>query len=129
MEIDRELNYLIVLSIYLSQKYELCQRSAEITDITKLTIQFLQLLGEGFNITFHENILKGKANIEVKKRGKADESKYNRITYDELGDVDKDESSYSDTTIYNENTISIGTSYEEEEKERIKKKRRRKKRL
>ena len=114
--LDRELNYLIVLSIYLSQKYELCQRSAEITDITKLTIQFLQLLGEGFNITFHENILKGKVNIESKKRGKTDESKYNRITYDELGDVDKDESSYSDTTIYNENTMIAEPNNELNEK-------------
>ena len=52
--LNRELNYQIVLCIYLSHKYELCERCAEITDMTKLTIQFLQLLGEGFNTNFHE---------------------------------------------------------------------------
>ena len=40
-----------------ARKYELSQICSEITDITKLTIQFLQLLGEGFNILFHNNIL------------------------------------------------------------------------
>ena len=56
--INRELNYYIVQYIDSSKKYELCQICSEITDITKLTIQFLQLLGEGFNTDFHENILK-----------------------------------------------------------------------
>ena len=56
--LNRELNYYIVQYIDSSKKYELCSICAEITDITKLTIQFLQLLGEGFNTDFHENILK-----------------------------------------------------------------------
>jgi len=56
--LNRELNYYIVQYIDSSKKYELCPICAEITDITKLTIQFLQLLGEGFNTDFHENILK-----------------------------------------------------------------------
>ena len=56
--LNRELNYYIVQYIDSSKKYELCPICAEITDITKLTIQFLQLLGEGFNTDFHENVLK-----------------------------------------------------------------------
>ena len=56
--LNRELNYYIVKYIESSKKYELCSICAEITDISKLTIQFLQLLGEGFNTDFHENILK-----------------------------------------------------------------------
>ena len=55
--IHRELNYYIVKYINSSKKYELCKICSDITDITKLTIQFLQLLGEGFNTDFHENIL------------------------------------------------------------------------
>ena len=66
--INRELNYHIVQSISSSKKYELFDKSIKITDITKLTIQFLQLLGEGFNIDFHDNILKGI--IKVKKGAK-----------------------------------------------------------
>ena len=56
--INRELNYYIVQYIDSSKKYELCQICSEITDLTNLTIQFLQLLGEGFNTDFYENILK-----------------------------------------------------------------------
>ena len=56
--INRELNYFIVKYIDSAKKHELCKICSEITDITKLTIQFLQLLGEGFNTNFHENILK-----------------------------------------------------------------------
>ena len=65
--LNRELNNYIVQCIDLSTKYEMCSRCAEITDITKLTIQFLQLLGEGFNIEFHGNILKGEVKPEKKK--------------------------------------------------------------
>ena len=56
--INRELNYYIVKYIDSAKRHELCRLCVEITDITKLTIQFLQLLGEGFNTNFHENILK-----------------------------------------------------------------------
>ena len=54
--INGELNYYIMQYITSAKKYELSQICSEITDITKLTIQFLQLLGEGFNILFHNNI-------------------------------------------------------------------------
>ena len=55
--LNGELNYYIIQYISSSKKYELCQICSEITDITKLIIQFFQLLGEGFNTSFHENIL------------------------------------------------------------------------
>ena len=66
--LNRELNYHIVQCINSSKKYELFNGCIKITDITKLTIQFLQLLGEGFNIEFHDNILKGI--IKIKKENK-----------------------------------------------------------
>ena len=66
--LNRELNYNIVQCIDLATKYEMCARCVEITDITKLTIQFLQLLGEGFNTEFHPNILKGEVKQEKKKK-------------------------------------------------------------
>ena len=80
--LNRELNYYIVQCIDLSQKYELCSRCAEITNITKLTIQFLQLLGEGFNIKFHENILKGITKEHTKKKVKAESNKNFTLIYD-----------------------------------------------
>ena len=66
--LNRELNYHIVQCINASKKYELFYGCTKITDITKLTIQFLQLLGEGFNITFHDNIIRGI--VKVKKGNK-----------------------------------------------------------
>ena len=63
--LNRELNYHIVQCINSAKKYELFFGCFKIIDITKLTIQFIQLLGEGFNIDFHDNILKGI--IKVKK--------------------------------------------------------------
>ena len=89
--LNRELSYYIVQCIELSQKYELCSRCAEITDMTKLTIQFLQLLGEGFNTQFHENILKGIVKEQEKKKLKNENNKYNTIT-EEISE-NEDESS------------------------------------
>ena len=65
--LNRELNNHIVQCINSSKKYNLCTGCSRITDITKITIQFLQLLGEGLNITFHENILKGISKVKEKK--------------------------------------------------------------
>ena len=108
--LNRELNYLIVLSIYLSHKYEYCQRCAEITDITKLTIQFLQLLGEGFNLTFHENILQGVIKSHDKKKGKLEGNKYNTVTYEEINNLEEDENSKSSSSLFDENDILLETN-------------------
>jgi len=104
--LNRELNYNIVLCIYLSYKYELCQRCAEITDITKLLIQFLQLLGEGFNLKFHQNILKGRIKINDKRKGRDKANKYNSATYEKLNKGNNDEISNSSTSIYEENSFN-----------------------
>ena len=55
--LNSELNYYILQYISSSKKYELSKICSQITYVTKLIIQFFQLLGEGFNISFHENIL------------------------------------------------------------------------
>ena len=63
--INRELNYYIIQYIISAKKYELSHTCSEITDITKLTIQFFQLMSEGFNTSFHSNILE---DIHKKRR-------------------------------------------------------------
>ena len=79
--LNRELNNHIVQCINSSKKYNLCVGCARITDITKITIQFLQLLGEGFNTNFHENILQGivKKKKVVKAIKENDENEENKI--------------------------------------------------
>ena len=69
---NRSLNINIVLTIDCSKNFTLIQRTKELTDITKITIQFLQLLGEGFNTDYHENIMTNK--VINKKKKKEDES-------------------------------------------------------
>ena len=107
--LNRELNYHIVQCIDLSQKYELCVRCAEITDITKLTIQFLQLLGEGFNTQFHENILKGIVKEPEKSKIKNDNTKNNTIenedTYDNEEESSSNESLLDGNKIISNNNI------------------------
>ena len=77
--LNRELNYHIVQSINSAKKYELFFGIIKITEITKLTIQFIQLLGEGFNLDFHDNILRGiiKAKKGVKRKAVKKEKKKN----------------------------------------------------
>ena len=94
--LNRELNNHIVQCINSSKKYNLCVGCSRITDITKITIQFLQLLGEGFNTNFHENILKGivkKKKEDIKKKRKKsvegnDETKKNLV--DDSSEDDND---------------------------------------
>ena len=97
--LNRELNYYIVQSIDLSQKYELCSRCAEITDITKLTIQFLQLLGEGFNTQFHLNILKGEVKKQEKVKLKNETNKNIFIGYDDDFYEKEEESSSNESSL------------------------------
>ena len=117
--LNRELNYDIVQSIDLSQKYELCSRCAEVTDITKLTIKFLQLLGEGFNTQFHDNILRGIVKKQGKKKVKAKTKNYTAFTNEAFENEKEDESSDSD---FDENNFLIENKLPELKKSILKKK-------
>ena len=90
--LNRELNNHIVQFINSSKKYNLCYGCAKITDITKITIQFLQLLAEGFNTNFHENILKGISKtkkVKTKKRIKKEGENNNEGNNEENNDEDE----------------------------------------
>ena len=102
--LNRELNYHLIQCINSSKKYDLFFGCVKITDITKLTIQFIQLLGEGFNIDFHDNIFKGiikkkkviKKAYEKKEENK-DKDKNNNINNKEL--VNENEESESEEEV------------------------------
>ena len=98
--LNRELNYHIVQSINSAKKYELFFGCVKITDITKLTIQFLQLLGEGFNIDFHDTIFKGIVRKKINKKiiNKKEENKNNK----EKEEIEKEyEESESESDSFN----------------------------
>ena len=95
---NRELNNHMVQCINSSKKYNLCIGCSRITDITKITIQFLQLLGEGFNTNFHENILKGivkksktTKNMTLKNKEEINEENRSESNGDDLNEEDSDE--------------------------------------
>ena len=119
--LNRELNYYIIQYINCAKRYEECQHCFEITDITKLTIQFLQLLGEGFNTNFHENIFK---ELSEKRRMFKERTLIRRGTIKKEKNInDEDSSDYSDieNIIINDELIekSIKLSINQE-KNRIK---------
>ena len=107
--LNRELNYHIVQCINISKKYEFFFGCTKITDITKLTIQFLQLLGEGFNTDFHDNILKGIIKIKKIRKKSFENSKENKdINNKEENENENDNESEDNDSInlvINEETI------------------------
>ena len=118
--INRELNYYIVQYIDSSKKYELCKMCSEITDITKLTIQFLQLLGEGFNTDFHENVLKclSEKRRLVKKKTLI---RKGTIFHNDLEKNDEDNSEVSDNETIIINNVLIENSIKFSVKQEINK--------
>ena len=95
--LNRELNNHIVQYINSAKKYNLCYGCSKITDITKITIQFLQLLGEGFNTNFHENILKGVTKkLQKEKRKKKKKKVVEEIVDDGNLSEKDDEDNFSE---------------------------------
>ena len=104
--LNRELNYHIVQCINSVKKYELFFGCFKITDITKLTIQFLQLLGEGFNIAFHDNILKGIIKLKKNKKIVKDNKTNEKDEQDgNEKENDSEDSDNNNNLIINEETI------------------------
>ncbi len=93
--LNRLLNLNIVLNINCSKNYTLIKHSEELADITKLTIQFLQLLGEEFNTFYHYNILTNK----VKKNFIEEDSEIDNEEYEELNQLKTEESLIDNSSI------------------------------
>ena len=66
--INKLLNYYIVITFTLYRNIFAYDRILRIGNLTKLIIQFLQSLGEGFNTFFHDNIFKLRENIPIKEK-------------------------------------------------------------
>ncbi len=66
--LNKILNYYIVLTFSLYKNIYAFDRSLKIGNITKLIIQFLQTLGENFNSFFHDNIFKFQEDIPIKEK-------------------------------------------------------------
>ena len=64
---NMELHQFVILSIISSRNFFVTERAEINISITKLLIQFLQLLGEGFNINYHENIFKLQKDVHIKE--------------------------------------------------------------
>ena len=99
--LNRELNNHIVQCINSSKKYNLCIGCSRITDIAKITIQFLQLLGEGFNTNFHENILKGIVRKPKKEKKKGIKNKEGNVIEENNSENNEEEFNEEDSDSIN----------------------------
>ena len=71
---NKLLNQNIVLSFSLTKNIFAFDRAARVTNLTKLIIQFLQSLGEGFNTTYHDNIFRFQKDVPIKDDEEEDDS-------------------------------------------------------
>ena len=65
--LNNTLNKYMVLVFSLSKNIYAYELAGEITNLNKLIIQFIQALGEGFNFTYHNDILGSKRMDNLKK--------------------------------------------------------------
>ena len=65
--LNKLINYYIVLSFSVTKNIFAYRFAERVTNITKLLIQFVQALGEGFNKTYHNNIFKFQNEIPKKE--------------------------------------------------------------
>ena len=64
--LNKLINYYIVLSFSVTKNIFAYKYAERVSNITKLLIQFVQALGEGFNKTYHDNIFKFQNQIKEK---------------------------------------------------------------
>ena len=65
--LNKLINYYIVLSFSITKNIFAYKFAERVSNITKLLIQFVQALGEGFNKTYHNNIFKFQCDIPKKE--------------------------------------------------------------
>ena len=65
--LNKLINYYIVLSFSITKNIFAYKFAERVSNITKLLIQFVQALGEGFNKTYHNNIFKFQNEIPKKE--------------------------------------------------------------
>ena len=65
--LNKLINYYIVLSFSVTKNIFAYKYAERVSNITKLLIQFVQALGEGFNKTYHNNIFKLQSQIPSKE--------------------------------------------------------------
>ena len=63
--LNKLINYYIVLSFSVTKNIFAYKYAERVSNITKLLIQFVQALGEGFNKTYHNNIFKFQSQIPL----------------------------------------------------------------
>ena len=119
--LNKLINYYIVLSFSVTKNIFAYQFAERVSNITKLLIQFVQALGEGFNKTYHNNIFKFQTDIPKKEN--EEQSPQDKA---HEGDSTSLESSLIKSNGINErnseNEIKLSSDEEEEKNKKTKKK-------
>ena len=119
--LNKLINYYIVLSFSLTKNIFAYKIAERVSNITKLLIQFVQALGEGFNKTYHNNIFRLQSDIPKKEE---EEQIPQDIVHE--GDSTSLESSLIKNSINNEKNsengeLKLNISSDEDEDEKDKK--------
>ena len=95
--VNKLINYYIVLSFSVTKNIFAYKYAERVSNITKLLIQFVQALGEGFNKAYHNNIFRFQSDIPKKEN----DDQYQQDLFQE-GDSTSLESTLIKNTIINE---------------------------
>ena len=103
--LNKLINYYIVLSFSITKNIFAYKYAERVSNITKLLVQFVQALGEGFNKTYHNNIF--KLQEEIPKIENDEQMQQNNIKIAESTSL---ESSFDNNNIKNDNLESENSS-------------------
>ena len=110
--LNKLINYYIVLSFSVTKNIFAYKYAERVSNITKLLIQFVQALGEGFNKTYHNNIFRLQSDIPKKENEEQENKEFIK------GESTSLESSFEDNdNINNDNIIKERESSSENEEE------------
>ena len=107
--LNKLINYYIVLSFSVTKNIFAYKYAERVSNITKLLIQFVQALGEGFNKTYHNNIFRLQSQIPKEENEEIDDKNVPKA------ESISSESSFEDNIINNDNMIQEKENLSENE--------------
>ena len=107
--LNKLINYYIVLSFSVTKNIFAYKYAERVSNITKLLIQFVQALGEGFNKTYHNNIFRLQSQIPKEENEEIDDKNVPKE------ESISSESSFEDNIINNDNMIQEKENLSENE--------------
>ena len=108
--LNLQLHQFIILTIISSKNIYIFDRAVTMISLSKLMIQFIQLLGEGFNLDYHDNIFKLQKDILENKKFDEDDEESEEDDDDDDDEEDDEDDDDDDEDNNNTSVLSSGES-------------------